>query len=482
MVASATFFEAIDRHRTRLRFSALAGTTYQVTSGANLRKVILATLTGYLLGLAVFLTCYVVNSVSLSKPPLELSERLREAFQARELDESDHKPGDTRVGHHQFNDCLILAMALDSRASDAELSVSPSHAFPNLNTGMCRNLKSVVFSGFDSRPIVFYHNYIHGQTALARILIPYWGVKGLRDLYKNIVLCLVGLGLIGGLAQLVAGRAQGAFWTVFFIIISRWFGIESFGQSLGHGPSDIAFLSFAVFLTFGSANGGLSVRALTIASGIFGGMTILFELLTGGIPLGLALLIGGLPFAMREGGSKSSVVLRCLLAYGAAIAACMSVKLVLVARTFGLSALLEIGSEGLQRVGGVPKSEVALDLNIQTWLSQISGNMVSLAPGMGFIPVLLVEVAFIAGFWGVLAAKRISRNHLYEYTIWLSLSNLPIVLWLALFAQHTIVHAWFMDRMFAWSIASALVIFGMGVVAKHRERWDSHQTDIHVKS
>jgi hypothetical protein len=45
---------------------------------------------------------------------------------------------------------------------------------------------------------------------------------------------------------------------------------------------------------------------------------------------------------------------------------------------------------------------------------------------------------------------------------------LPIIGWLLFFQQHTIVHAWFMDRMLVWPIISGCLMFGL-VISNRRD-------------
>ena len=86
-------------------------------------------------------------------------------------------------------------------------------------------------------------------------------LRGIRNLYKTILSGLVGVGFAISLAGLAMGK-ETAVWAVVFAVLARWFGLETFGQSLGHGPSDIVLMSFALFLAAGSFLGGLGTRAI----------------------------------------------------------------------------------------------------------------------------------------------------------------------------------------------------------------------------
>jgi hypothetical protein len=44
-------------------------------------------------------------------------------------------------------------------------------------------------------------------------------------------------------------------------------------------------------------------------------------------------------------------------------------------------------------------------------------------------------------------------------------SNLVLVVWVAVFNHHFYIHAWFMTRIFAWTIATGFALFAMAVAA-----------------
>lgn len=436
-------------------------------SRAALRAVTL----GVSVGALLFGLFYAMNALSLRQPSAAMVDHVRAAYRQGDLDSDDYKRGDTRLGEHQFNDCLIVAMAIDHRAPKRDLRISPTHAFPRMNDGMCRNLRSVAKDGFGARPIVFYHNYIHGHVTLTRFLLTSLRLDQIRALYKAIGIALVGLGLIVGLWQLAKGRVQGAFWALMFFVFGRWFGLETFGQSLGHGPSDIVLLGYAVGLAFASARGGVGTRTLVVSAAAYGGATIIFELLTGGIPLGLALLVGGLPFACSDGVRIGRSVILSVFAYCSAIVTCCVIKMILVAHVFGWAAVMHIGNQGAQRIAGAPATETAIPLGVTVWVSSIWGQMTGLASGMAPLTLLVLETSVIAGIWGIATIRSRAGGTIGVHVACLALSNAPIVIWMAVFAQHTIVHAWFMDRMFAWTIVTGAAIFMIAVGRTHGARW-----------
>jgi hypothetical protein len=396
--------------------------------------------------LAAMLTFFVLNHASLGRGG---QERIAEAFAAGELIGRDFLPGDTRLGVHQYNDCLILGMAAEQRHSAAKLAVSPSIPFM-VGKSVCEELKSNRRSG---EPY-YYHNYIHGHTMLARYLLPVCGVEGMRALYK-MALSLVLLATIAVcLLRLTVGDFRP---TVFLVPLAgflRLFGLETFGQSLSHGPSDLVLVSFVAFLTFRA--GELTRAGLVAAAAIFGALTMIFEFMTGGLPLGLAAIVGLSWFALRSPSVRDC--LAAALAFLVAAVGSLAIKLAAVAYVFGGAALLGIGQAAAHRVSG--QIEVP-GIEDRSLLQAVVGNLGALTPGMDAAAGILVLLAVGFGAWALV------QNSTPKIGL-LAFSNLPIIGWLLFFQQHTIVHAWFMDRMLVWPIISGCLMFGL-VISSRRD-------------
>jgi hypothetical protein len=97
------------------------------------------------------------------------------------------------------------------------------------------------------------------------------------------------------------------------------------------------------------------------------------------------------------------------------------------------------------------------------FFESVSGGLESLAPSLGILAVLTLGIAILAGAWGV-------RQLRTTPAILLAASNLVIVGWLLLFWKHTVIHGWFMDRIFAWTIASGFALFAMALIGQARDR------------
>ncbi|WP_375380426.1 hypothetical protein [uncultured Sphingomonas sp.] len=378
------------------------------------------------------------------------SERIHEAFATQAL-VGDYLAGDTNRGKHQFNDCLILGMALDQRARPRELAVSPTIPFASA-PDVCKALQADQASGNH-----FYHNYLHGSTVLVRFLLPYFSIKSIRDFYRLMIeaLLLIGIGIC--MLRISLGQAvrEHSVFLVVIISFSRFFGLEMFGQSLGHGPADAVLIGYIVFLAVNT--GKLSARSAALAASLFGSLTMVFELLTGGLPLGLAAVTGLTWFALEESERRSFVIKLSALAYVTAAAAAALTKLAAVAVVFGPEALHIVGRAAQQRING-SLDPMFSDRNL---LSSIVGNMDALAPGLGPLSFGVFLIALVSGGWAAW------RHRFRQEAMLLAGSNVPVLAWPFIFHQHMIIHAWFMDRIFVWTIASGFGLFLLSVIYAH---------------
>jgi hypothetical protein len=432
-----------------------------------------AALIGALVAVAFFSAFCVLNYASLDRNLPAARQAIRDAFTAGTLQDIDWLPGNTDIGRHQFNDCLILEMSIDQRGTPAQMMVSPLQwPFHNSNSlGMCRDLRQMV----DGQPLdprlQYYHRYIHGQTMLARYLLPHLSIAAIRKLYFALITIVVTAGLAAATVGLSRGGArcvQHLFWLIAFLAFARWFGLESYGQSLGHAPSDFVLLGYMLFLTLASLRGGLGRRAAIASAALFGAATMSFEFLTGGIPLGLALIVGGLPFAVRSDveADIQACVIDALAGFCAAVTTCILVKILLAIWVFGLESLWD----SLHYLGvrlGVPGAG-AEDLGPIRFAKAIVKGLDSLGAGMLLMNALMIALSIAAGAWGATRIYKGGDHEARTRASLLLLSNVVILLWIAVFREHMIVHAWFMDRMFTWTIASGFGLFALALQMRAR--------------
>ena len=430
---------------------------------------------GVSIALFAMLLLFGANKLALYDNLPEARARLTEAFVQADLTDANYAHGNSIIGSHQYNDCLILGMALDQPGGlRQELSVSPlipgisrpsSAKGPDYDAP-CLALHKLVRGDRDVVSTTYYHRYLHGQVVLTRLLLPSLGVAGMRAIYKS----LLSLFLLGGLSLALVRLAQRRStvyvgFVIAFVCFARLFGLGEFGQSLGHAPSDMLLVVYLLFAC-ASAETGPSTKTMLMAAAAFGALTMILELLTGGLPLGIAMIVGTSAMMLPRTASAQlpvKAMLGSLTAFLAAAITCVVCKLAASVAVFGSSVLYDYGRQlgmrmALRKVDNLPMLSCAL-------LAEARGRIKSsLAEYSHLLVAGTILIAIIAGIWGLRAVRRASPwpAERIRATL-LGLSTLPIALWFPLFWQHTIQHAWFMDRILVWIIVAGFWLFSEGL-------------------
>ena len=185
-----------------------------------LPDAIRAGLVGMVVGVLFFGLFCLVNRASLGRDVATARAHIAQAFASGALQDQDYLDGNTDIGRHQYNDCLILRLAVDQRASPAQLTVSPLVQVPVPPRGECQTVHGFL-NGEPPVGTVFYHRYIHGHAMLARYLLPVLSVAAIRNLYHTVLTLLVLAGIVTGLIALGRGRrpVQGLFWLIVFLAV-----------------------------------------------------------------------------------------------------------------------------------------------------------------------------------------------------------------------------------------------------------------------
>ena len=412
------------------------------------------------------------NRYSLGRDLPRAEAHVRAAYASGVLQDADYLPGNTSLGRHQYNDCLILYMAIDQQAAPAQLITSPIKPIQRAGESMCGALRAYVDGDKAAgRTGIWYHQYIHGHTMLARYLLPLLPVETIRNLYHGAQTALVLAGLVVAMMGLARGRrpVDSLFWLIIFLAFSRWFGLESYGQSLSHAPSDAIVLGYMLLLAGAAASGGLGRWSALIATATFGSLVAIFEFLTGGIPLGLAIVVGGLPFALCDSGPRPTLdrVVEAAAAFGGAVLACLVLKMLLALQIFGIESFRESALQLGVRIG---MGDVPPDLGPLRMAKSLIKGLSSLATGMHVMAggILLIAVGF--GGWGAHRLIASGDPRLKARALHLIASNAVIAGMLLLLWEHSIIHAWFMDRILVWTIASGFALFALALVERARGR------------
>ena len=309
--------------------------------------------------------------------------------------------------------------------------------------------------------LYYYDRYVHGAVVLLRYLLPYSSIKDVRTEYRTTLsLCLV-----LGLALVMTGLARGIHLASFAVIgvtivaLMRYFGLECFSQSLGHGPADVVVAGY-VLAVAAMAFVPTGLAAAVFASAVFGALTIIFELFTGGFPLGLAMAIGLAPLAVRPTVRPALVAACAASAFVGAGAIVYVLKMAMVV---------------MMSDSGIATDSVREVLRLTLASEQGPGLMKAahsfkhsigvLTGGMGVLSTATIAIAVACGVFAFIRLwKGDAAPVLRERALMLALSTVIIPAWCLVFTNLLIDHAWFTDRILVWLIAAGFGLFFMGLV------------------
>ena len=145
-------------------------------------------------------------------------------------------------------------------------------------------------------------------------------------------------------------------------------------------------------------------------------------------------------------------------------------KIIVALATFGLGVLPDF-FDALGKRMSIGDTSAMPNGGLIVFGSKIIGGLSGLAGNMRLLAGLTIALAAGAGLWGFTAIRKSCfSDRLRAQSLSLLASNLVIPVWLAAFWQHTIQHAWFMDRILVWPIASGFALFTLGVHQRSRGR------------
>lgn len=424
-----------------------------------------------LIGMAVFGLFFLASAGALDRKVPDDTARVARAFQRGQLVENPFQHPSTTIGSHQWNDCLILLMALDQRGDRTRLALSPIIAgFPEVaaaDENPCLALKTLV-SGVTPEPDLYYYDrYVHGAVPVLRYLLPHFEVEQIRRLYRSFLSAVLILGLGLCLVGIARGRRVPAFaaLAVVFLALLRFFGLEFFSQSLGHGPADILIGCYALaiaamlFLPTGPL-------AAVGAAALFGALTVVFELFTGGVPIGVAMVFG----------LSSLPVRRDTLPQGARLATWAATAFVSAAFTVYLLKLLAVvfisdAGVAMDVVERLRHYSLAADTgwDLVAISRQVADSVGVLVGGMALVGWAAVAGGVVAGAYGAYWIRRHVSDSLSRQQAALLLSSMAVApIWFALFPNQVGTHAWYMDRVLVWPVAAGFALFVLAMAGRSR--------------
>jgi hypothetical protein len=387
------------------------------------------------------------------------------------------------------NDCVIIASLLQdypSRLTEAiSARILPPDAQPPARAGeptipACQQLIAALErTGHADPAAIYYHRYLHGQRVIAALALAVTTPEALGwvTLLLNIFVLLSVL--VPALRRsrspapdVWRQRGFAAIAAMLLLFDALWL----FGIYFTYSLSDLVL---SVFLAYGYHRGLASAPepVFAVAVALFGVATAIFEFLTGGIPFGLALLLG---IVALDGPADATALWRRAwhgsVIFALAVMVTFALKVALVTLLIDPTALAGFRGALAVRVGGqfissLPPQEIAwvasfgIDvaslesswvLSVFYMLARLGYATFVIGYGSPILGMAIVGLAVITTivllFRGMRGAKDATARTRLGI---LFASALVMPAWSLVFINHTLLHAIWMVRPFAWYVALA---------------------------
>lgn len=412
----------------------------------------------------------VLSALGVLLPRAPIAQALAQAYSAGALIHTESAVGDRRRGASQFNDCIILATGYFRAGNLAQDLVSPAR--PILESGSVKDACGSLHRALAGLTHTFdfdrYHRYLFGQRGLVAAYLQFGSLDSLRGLLLLLThATAVGLLAAGGLrrwrmSKLPAQEVRTAHVTSIALMLSGgllllFFGLRDFGQSVAHAPADLASMSLLAFVLsrdlFARDRRASTLKVLAL----FGGLTAVFELLIGSLPIGAAaILMGyGLQSATTNLPARERVREAAwgVIAFLGAFGAMFATKLVSAAIVFGPGVLQDFYANLMIRAGAG---------DVTANVSRVDLTLAALEGLRGSVTTLFWEqawLAYVAVASSALAIVLAFRHAQTTTAVLFSLAIAAVPAWYVLFPEHTLRHGWFMARILIWPMLAASLFF-----------------------
>ena len=438
--------------------------------------------------LAVLLALFCLNLIAANLPASIYRQRIVEAVHSGGFAKRIPFPFGSSSGAEQpfrynHNDCLILSMlASPAQGSPVQNAVSPlmpvgRARMPDGRVPPHEACSRMLLAASQSVQTEYYHRYVHGHWTLAGVLLPLMSFETL-SLLLLLSSCSLALGVAAVALYRLAGRrsaapARDAAFLGMGAAGPLLLSLNNYGRSLSFAPSDIVMFGF-MLVTLLRPLSGLSDRSFLTAITLFGALTAAFEFLTGAIPAAIALLLGCLAFdPAADQRLLARRAIRGIFCFGLAVLLALLLKWLAVGVFWNGQ---EVASAAEKLAGWTRESRWTISLWAfpeihQLWAlgfppQQVENSRIllfafallrlaneSISMGFGsewlgyFIIVAGPALLLVAGLIGVLRGG--TGAHRIRGTF-LMLAVAVMLGWHLLFVHHSILHAYFMQRPFAW--------------------------------
>ncbi|WP_439816420.1 hypothetical protein [Zavarzinia sp. CC-PAN008] len=427
-----------------------------------------------LVSAAVLALNYGTNLALFAVDRAPIREHLRDAFASGDLALNEVRRGDSVMGSHQTNDCLIYDMA--ARVPDDPILF----AFTGQRTGEvgrrglgnCEMLRDWVTQD----PMLQftennYLRYVHGYRAVAIGLLSLLPVAEARAVLKAVshggfvlVVAICAMLLLRRAGPLPAVARPQVAYALLAMAFLGFFGLSYFGQSASHAPS-ILVLALLLLWWCWADRAALPLRRsrMILAASVFGAATTVFEFLCGYLPVGASLLLALIAIARArpdveaEAAPRTSAYGDAVLVLGAYLGTVVSTFAVhQVATAVALADKHDVIGNFFHALAARMSTSrgsagVATGDTTTLTLGDVADNLLQNAVHIGLPDAVTAAGVLLALFgWlllGLFICLGLARTAAErESAVLTFLVPMPVLAWYLLFQNHAFIHAQFMVR------------------------------------
>ena len=387
--------------------------------------------------------------------------------------------GPTVFARHTL-DCTLANMMLARPACRLADAISNRHVRLNFSwsdprvpaTTDCQGLARAIpelGAGYGDVEYQSNDRYILGVRVVGRVLLSLMSFDTMARTLRGFAFAL--LGVLGALslwklraAPDSATRRFAAGYLTIAACLALLYGVHYFDATLYFAPPDHVHFAF-IIISLLAPLARMRPTTLALYAASYGSLIAIFESLTGGIPFALAML--PLLLALGFAGSRREYFARLFLLWGAfciAVVTCFALKKVVVIAFLGDQE--SFASLLLYRMFGAPSPESGTSLTLgyllasyRRWSSLIGWG----SPNVGTALVLAALALFAIESW---RTRNITMPPVL-LACWLGVAVLLV--WAAVFLNHTAVHPYFMARLLVIPVIGAAILVMHRLVGEHAE-------------
>ena len=395
---------------------------------------------------------FVLLGLAAKLPGTAFNARVGDAFAVGALNRDvDYAFFDSRIGVHQYTDCLILQLLINSENDWVRRALGPKVYFQQNYLHACDTLFRLAHDSRASETLdsFRYTRYWHGYYPTSALLLSWFDLQTVRMILKTaLYLALLTLPFAAGL------RDGATFFLALSITIAGLFfwGVPYYGQSLSHGLGDtVVIAGIALFLLLRRWTSRPS--GIILYSAAFGASVTFVDFLMGLLPIAGSYLFAAAFLVTRQKSDPKPYDASLKSAAMALISFAMaSLLTVLIKQAL---AVIMVGPEAVQAFTGSLASYSAardiganrISLIYQAFEKMIFTSSDVLTHGnLGAAHVLLAATGLAWVAATLLACiNRRDRHAAMQLTAFL-LALSPTAMWVGILPNHTIEHSFFISR------------------------------------